>query len=177
MSDIKHEPFFNAVTETIEGICSHRDELKIYSERSEAGVETLYVYPHQADYPKLVGAKGRTVNAIKHLFVRASVNLKSRLGFELEQSFVGRREDRIPFSYNPDFDGLQFRRLFETVLRHGLAGAGVEFRYSGEDVQVQVMAPRGADNETTVAALNALFYPYCFANGRMLSVRLVNHQT
>lgn len=167
MSDIKYQTFFKAVTELIEGICTHPDELKIFE---EDGV--LNVYPHQADYPKLVGAKGRTVNAIKHLFVRAAVNLNVRIAFSLEQSFVGRREERVPFSYNPDFDLPKLIRLAETVTAAVFPSAMVETHSSGEDISISVVTDRREDNHTTAAAMNALFYPYGFAQGRMINVKL-----
>lgn len=167
MSDIKYQAFFKAVTEVIEGICTHPDDLKIFE---EDGV--LNVYPHQADYPKLVGAKGRTVNAIKHLFVRAAVNLNVRIAFNLEQSFVGRREERIPFSYNPDFDLEKLRRLVREVTGTVFRSATEEIRVNGEDISINISSDRNEDNHTTAAAMNALFYPYGFAQGRMISVKL-----
>lgn len=174
MSDVKNQPtgFFQAITAAIAGICTHADELKVYDETNGNGVAVLYCYPHQADYPKLVGAKGRTVNAVKHLFVRAAVNLRTRIAFELEQSFVGRREPRAAFAFNPDFDTTAFENLFRRILSPALPQATAAFHYQGEDIAVTVKTERRDDTQTTVAALCALFYPYGFAQGRMIHVRL-----
>ena len=164
--------FLKAIIEVIAGICAHPEDLKIYDDVSGNHVITLHVYPHQADYPKLVGAQGRTVNAISHLFVRAAVQLKQPLAFMLQESFIGRREDRIPFAYNPDFDLPKLERLFDTVAGTVLPGAEIRQTVNGEDISIVVVTDRTDDHNTTVSALNALFYPYGFAQGRMVNVRL-----
>ena len=172
MSKIKYQTFFKAITDTIEGICTHPEDLRMFEDTTANGVTILNAMPHQADYPKLVGAQGRIVNAVKHLFIRAGVNLGVKIAYNIEQSFVGRREDRVPFAYNPDFDVAKLETLVRAVVAAVFQSAEVRVTPNGEDVIVSILCDRNDDNHTTAAACNALFYPYGIAQGRMVNVKL-----
>lgn len=169
---MKHQTYFDALTRIIEGACAYPDELRVYPEANGDHTTSLVVLPHMADYPKIVGKGGRTVNALKLLTSQASVRLGERIAFKLEESFVGKGEPRVGFGYNKDFDIDAFRKLLEVVAGSVFEPTPVfQITASGEDLFVDLMIERTNENETLVNALHAAFYPYGFAKGRIIKIR------
>lgn len=168
---MKHE-FFSLLSDIVEGICEHKGELRIDQEE-EKHCLTLNVRPHMADYPKLVGKKGRQVNAFTHLTERYCILKQDPVTFKLTESFEGRREPATGFCYNRDFDVEKLRAMLAKMIHYVTnRSPAIEMTEDGDVLIAQVQMERTAENETTIGAVDAVFYPYCHALGRKLKMRV-----
>ncbi len=171
---MNYETFFEALTEIITGTCSHVEDLRVFVEEQD-GIRTLVAMPHTADHAKLVGKHGATVKAMQLLTQAAALNLGVRIAYNLTESFLGKREERQPFSYNPDFDQLKFQELLRTMLVSVFQPVPEHLiELNGDGIMVTIELPRAESNEVMVGALNAMFIPYCYAQGRAVRIRLGN---
>lgn len=169
---MKYEPFFRVLTEIIEGICrDHLNETRIFTEQRK-GVPTLVVFPHAADYPKLIGRNGAQVNAFNFLVQRVSLRLDLRLALSIRESFIGEREPIDPFCYNPEFDLPAFEKLL-TRLAAEVSEAPLAFTVTTADQMVIARYPceRGDPNAALGSALAAVLRPYCRDLGRSIYIK------
>lgn len=176
---MKHQPLFDLVSQIIEDICEYKGDLRIFSPH-ENGAHVLLVIPHTADYPKLIGKGGRQVNAMKFLFRQASLKLGCALDYQIKDSFTGTREAVIPFAYNPDFDAGKLERMMEqlaALVMHTEPPVGTVLE--GDRVIARIKVDRTANNEAIVAALDAVFYAWCYPRGRKLKLiaDYITHET
>lgn len=176
--EMKHEPLFQVLTEIVEVICRrHLDDLRVFSENI-GGAETLVVMPHVADYPRLVGRHGGCVHAIEYLVNKTAGRIGERIGFSLRESFVGDREPVEAFVYNPDFDVKSLHRRL-IALAGCVSGVRWKFKISSDHEYILVTVPveRSRDTETFLSALEAVFKPACYGDGRKLQIKpkFINH--
>jgi len=161
---MKHQPFFDLLAEIIAGFCAYKDDLKIYD---NGGI--LTVLPHAADHPKLIGGQGRQVNAFKFAVQQFAQHHGLTLGFAVQESFIGQREDRRPFVFNPNFDKEKADALI-SQLASFLFNQKVELRSecAGSSWLVTLKTP---EDVAVYDAINRIFYPYGQANGRRLQLK------
>ena len=169
---MNYENFFDALTELVTGMCGHPESLRVFTEDHD-GVQTLVVMPHTADHARLVGRRGETVNAFQFLTGRAGVRFNQRIAFNLGESYIGEPEPREPFAFNPDFDRTKFERLLGIVLE-SVADPAPDYHvaYTGQGVLVEINLPRQNDHACLVSAVNSVFMPYCYHQGRASRIRL-----
>ncbi len=175
---MNYETFFKALTEIVSGACAYQSDLRIFQEQDARGAMVLTAMPHSADYAKLNGRHGTTVNAMRLLTQIAAQRCNARIAYALADSFVGMKDDRMPFAFNPDFDRKKFETLLDCMIQTlFLPVPPMTIEYPGQGIMVTVDLPREGDNETLINALWAVFTPYCYAQGRAVRIRLGSNGT
>lgn len=168
---MNYEKYFDALTELVTGMCAHPESLRVFTEE-QSGVHTLVVMPHTADHAKLVGRRGETINALQFLTRMAGVRCQARIAFTLSESFLGEKEMPEPFSFNPDFDRQKFERMLSVILSAVCDPPPFSVEYVGQGLLVDLQLPRRNDTASLTSALNSVFMPYCYAQGRASRIRL-----
>lgn len=166
--NMKHEKIFSLLSEIITGICSHKDDLQIHIEQHSRVAATMFVCPHMADYRKLVGRKGVTIEALRVLAKHIGNNQGLSLVVSLQETDIGAPEPHEKI-YNQAFDQNKLKRLVselcEWVYGYPATVEIEETKTGGMDVTADVM-----DN-VLLGHIAAVFVPYGKANGRDVNVK------
>jgi predicted RNA-binding protein YlqC (UPF0109 family) len=171
MNNSLHHPITKAVVPLIGGICKYKSHLEV-KEQVNSGV-TIFLLPHMADYPKVCGSGGRQIKALRFLVKRMGNILGIKAFIDLKESWIGDREDDIPFVRNPDFDEQQAIELLDGF-RHLLWPQGFENQkisalIEGDKMHIYLM-PNSDSDVVTINALADVFYTYGYANGRKIVI-------
>lgn len=169
---MKHEKIFSLLSEIITGICSHKQALKIFTESHSPTAHKLTVMPHMADYRKLVGKGGRTIKAFQSIVKSIGNAQGMSLNLDLQESFTGTPELHEQIRFNDEFDQVALKRLVsETAAWLFAVPIEVEVVEGTQCLEVFMSAPVTIEAQNLVSALNAVFYPYARANGRVVEVK------
>ena len=164
---MKHEAFFAAIAKVVEGVCAYPDQLRCFTERLN-GADVLVFMPHMADYPKLIGRKGRQVKAFESLFQMAAVRNNAPIAVAFRESFEGHREPPDPWVFKPQFDHKGFRAIVDAICSFAFGETQVEIT---EDAERIVLFIGGDQADECAPVVNAILYPYVYAKGRKLKLR------
>lgn len=167
---MKHEKIFTLLSEIITGICAYRDDLHIHVDDHGTFAKTLIVRPHMADYRKLVGRKGCTIDALKIFAERAGSSVGLSLNIELQETGIGAPEPHQHIE-SQEFDHTTFERLVrETVEWAFSRPLTVEFKDQWK-ITVTIDAPIDKASQDNLLQIARIFYPYGRANGREVFIR------
>lgn len=168
----KHEAILGLLSDVITGICIYPKTLKIFAEPESPTSHKLIVMPHMADYRKLVGKGGRTINAFKHIAKTAGENAGLSLVVDLQESMVGNPEPPQPFRYNEEFDVTKATKLITELAQWTFGGpVDVQITQPHLSMDVRINSNTNMEHDGICASLNAIFYPYGMANGRKIEIK------
>lgn len=165
----------DAFTRLLRGTCKYPDQCRVDVNLDK---REIHVLPHMADYPVLVGAQGRQVNALKYL--------ASKCGFELQlnESFIGEREQKEDFEYQPGTSTASIRLLHDlcSVLfekRPGFVCESVpDDKVQGQSLVVHIQPAGDTENNRTIlAALKDVIFPYSYRQGFIVRIQLSRKST
>lgn len=164
---MKHQAFFHSIAKVVEGICAYPDQLRCFTEQLN-GADVLVFMPHMADYPKLIGSRGRQVKAFESLFQLASLQNQMPLAVAFRESFEGHREPPDPWVFNPKFDLPGFQALVTEICSFAFGTTEIEIKEDAHRIVLWLGGPR---SEEFTPILNAVLYPYVYTKGRKLKLR------
>lgn len=169
---MKHEKIFGLLSEIITGICAHKDDLRIFVDLHSRVAATMSVHPHMADYRKLVGRKGVTIEAFRVLAKEIGNAQGLSLVLNLEETDIGEPEPHQKH-YSQTFDQAKLHRMVSSLCEWVFARpveVHVEETETG-GIAALVDAPDGITAKELMNHIKAIFIPYGMANGRAVEVR------
>lgn len=169
---MKHEAIFGLLSEIITGICAHKDDLRIHIDAHSRVAATMIVCPHMADYRKIVGRKGVTIEAFRVLAKEIGNVHGLSLVLNLEETDIGEPEPHEK-RYIQTFDQNKLQRLVaelcEWVFKQPVKVEVEETPTGG--IAALVEAPASDSSPAFLNCIKSIFIPYGYANGRAVEVR------
>lgn len=172
MNDETMSPLGAAIRELVSGICHYRSVLKVKETPYASRRITITIEPHMADYRLLCGKNGRQIKALQAIAASASSHADKEYTVSLNESFIGRVDEKQPLKSRDSFDLEAFKRLLVSFTSICFAKPpGLTFRNGGATLKVYVDAARPED-VSTISALDSICYPYGYRHGKIIEIRL-----
>jgi predicted RNA-binding protein YlqC (UPF0109 family) len=174
--ELKH-PLTKVLATVIAQTVYHENDLQ-FRELERGGELSIIALPHMADYGILIGQSGRTVNGFRQVCRSAEKVFLKKFRFNIQESFVGKKEPKRDFDDNPNFAADKLLRLFNDLVavsidREIKSEVTREHNRFNIIVNVPDEMPDAEDIKTTVRAIGDVLWPWGFRNGVRVFVKLL----
>lgn len=164
-------PIAQALYPILFAICRNKEA---FGMDEKANGHTLFLQAEASldDYRILVGSKGRTVQAIQRLVVRAGKHSRRESTFDLQTNHVGETIQVHEFVYDPNFDEAGFIKLLNGLCQVvALDSSRAQLSTTSDRKLLVVIPTYNMEDRSTVKDLSEVFFPMGFTLGRRLDIK------